>query len=390
MSILSQTTDMVFNLLPIGGPGVCTIEVTNACNAACDFCNYARDKTFVQDKVWVDYDQLCQALDILYDRGVRYLTLVGGEPTMHPKLKEIVAYATQKQMRPCVVTNGSRLSPKLLEDLKTGGLMTLFISIDSPSVEKHEANRGLPGVCERVKEANQECKRLGIKTVASVTINKLIGDFRSMISALKELGFESVNFSYPRRDSGATSLSFSGTSSLINYTTEELIEAFETIKSLKGEFGILNPSESLTDMIRLLQNEEQIFPCYGGYKYFYLDCHLDVYRCNNWDTKMCSIFEFRDQPFIRDNCTKCMSDCYRDSSVLLHTAVSVGDAIGHIRQGQLLNAVKDLGKRTNLLSLKNLIDDWGTLQTLAKIEQTEEMKNGGSAGKEKEPATPSV
>jgi hypothetical protein len=111
-----------------------------------------------------------------------------------------------------------------------------------------------------------------------------------------------------------------------------------------------------------------MFPCYGGYKYFYLDCNLDVYRCDSWPTKMSSIFEFRDQPFIRDNCTKCMSDCYRDASMLMHPAISVGDAIENVRKGQVFGAIANLGKPSNALSLKTLIEDWSTLNKLAKID----------------------
>jgi hypothetical protein len=80
MSLLQQVRDTL-RLLPHGGPGVCNIAVTNVCNAKCDFCNYARDKNFVNERVWIDYDKLCQAIDILYDRGIRYLTFSGGEPT---------------------------------------------------------------------------------------------------------------------------------------------------------------------------------------------------------------------------------------------------------------------------------------------------------------------
>ena len=170
MSVLQQVIDTL-RLLPHGGPGVCNIAITNVCNAKCDFCNYARDKDFVKERVWIDYDKLCQAIDILYDRGIRYLTFSGGEPTLHPRLKDMVAYAVNKGMRPSAVTNGSRLTPALLDDLKTSGLKTLFISLDSPSVEEHENNRGLPDVCDRIRSANQICQGLGIKTVASVTIN---------------------------------------------------------------------------------------------------------------------------------------------------------------------------------------------------------------------------
>ena len=366
MSVLGQAIDTI-SLLPIGGPGCCNFAVTNACNANCDFCNYARDKTFVTERVFVDYDKACQAMDILYDRGIRFLTFSGGEPTLHPKLKDMVAYAVKKGMRPSVVTNGGRLTPALLNDLKNSGLKTMFISIDSPSAEEHEKNRGLPNVWARIKEANVECKRLSIKTIASVTINRLIKDFSELVNSLKDLGFETVTFSYPKRAPGS-SLVYSETSELVDFTTDELIQAFETVQSLKGKFGVLNPRESLADMVRLLKNEKQMFPCYGGYKYFYLDCNLDVYRCDSWPTKMSSIFEFRDQPFIRDNCTKCMSDCYRDASMLMHPAISVGDAIENVRKGQVFGAIANLGKPSNALSLKTLLEDWSTLNKLAKID----------------------
>lgn len=372
MSVISVWRQFIdtLSLLPVGGPGVCNISITNVCNAKCDFCNYARDKTFVQDRVWIDFEQLCQAIDILYDRGIRYITFSGGEPTLHPKLRDMVAYAAGKEMQPSIVTNGSRLSSHLLKELKRSGVKTLYISIDSSSQEMHEDNRGLPNVCARIKEVNQECRSLSIKTVASVTINKLIQDFQELIAFLKELGFETVTFSYPKRVLNSSSLVFSESSKLIDFSTEELVQAFEIVKSLKGEFGILNPAESLAEMMRFLKKEKQIYPCFGGYKYFYLDYHLDLYRCDYWPTKICSVFEFKDQPFIRDNCTKCMSDCYRDSSVLLHPAVSIGDAIGSLRQGNFLGAVRDISKRTNFLSLKTLIQDWGTLNKLAKIDSS--------------------
>ena len=377
MSLLQQAIDTI-KLLPMGGPGVCNIAITNVCNAKCDFCNYARDKTFVQERVWVDYDKFCQALDILYDRGIRYITLVGGEPTLHPKLKEMVAYAVKLGIRPSIVTNGSRLTPASVWDLKTSGLKTLFISIDSPSNETHEDNRGLPGVCDRISAANQECKRLGIKTVASVTINKLIQDFPTLLDFLKELGFETVNFAYPKRVLNSPALSFSETSSLIDYSTDELAQALETIKSLKGEFSILNSRESLAEIVRFVRQDKQIYPCVAGNRYFYIDYNLDIYRCDYWATKMCSVLEFRDQPFVRDHCTKCISGCYRDASVLMHAGISVGDAIQDLRHGKVLSAMRHLGKRTNFRSLRTLLQDWSTVKKLAKTHGSTIEGEGGN------------
>lgn len=365
LSVLRQTIDTI-KLLPLGGPGVCNLAVTNVCNAKCDFCNYARDKMFVQDRVWVDYDQYCEALDILYDRGIRYLTLVGGEPTMHPQIKAMITYAVKIGMRPTMVTNGSRLTPELVQEFKQCGLKTLFISIDAATVVAHEKNRGLPGVCDRVRAANAECQRLKIKTIASVTINKLIEDFPSLLRFLKDLGFETVNFAYPKRVLNSPALSFSATSQLIDYSVDELIAALDEIKSLKPEYAILNSRESLEEIKRFIRKDEQLYPCVGGNRYFYVDYHLDIYRCDYWETKMCSVFEFRDQPFVKDHCTQCMSGCYRDASVLMHAGVALSDALQDLRQGKVRSAVGHLTQPTNFRSIKTMLQDWKTIQGMAK------------------------
>jgi hypothetical protein len=55
-SIASKTWDML-RLIRHGGPALCNIAVTNSCNAACDFCNFARGKVASRDLRWIDADQ---------------------------------------------------------------------------------------------------------------------------------------------------------------------------------------------------------------------------------------------------------------------------------------------------------------------------------------------
>jgi hypothetical protein len=61
-----------------------------------------------------------------------------------------------------------------------------------------------------------------------------------------------------------------------------------------------------------------------------------MWRCDAWDKPMCSVWDFEETPFVRDGCTACIADCYRDSSVMLHFAVSVGDAIDRLSEGRVL------------------------------------------------------
>jgi MoaA/NifB/PqqE/SkfB family radical SAM enzyme len=365
MRAVGQAVD-VLRLLPIGGPSCCNIAVTNVCNATCDFCNYAKDKDFVTEKKWLDSERLKRALDILHARGIRYITFSGGEPMLHPEMCKMIESVAYRGMRPAMVTNGSALTERNMRDLAAAGLKTLFISIDSPEAEKHEKNRGLPGVFGKIKAGNALLKELGIKTVASCTINRLIGDdFETLFAALDELGFSTVTFTYPKKELNSGSLVFSS-SSLIDFSDLELAQVLEILRSKKQKFGILNPAESLSEMVRFLKKEKQQFECYGGYKYFALDVNFNIYRCDFWHEPMGTIEEFQHVEFVRDGCTKCMSVCYRDSSVFLNLPVAIGDAIKHTKRGRIDKAARALAQPSVRKSAKSLMNEWQTLKRLAR------------------------
>jgi len=95
----------------------------------------------------------------------------------------------------------------------------------------------------------------------------------------------------------------------------------------------------------------------AGFKYFYLDWNLDLYRCHFWERPLCSIHEFDETKLIRDGCQRCMIDCYRDPSVLQFVAISAHDAWQDLRRGRLLAAAKHLLDARNLASLKALWED---------------------------------
>lgn len=338
---LAQVGDMA-RLLPIGGPGCCNIAVTNVCNANCGFCGYARDKLDRKAHRWIDADAAIRGLDILHARGIRYITFTGGEPTLHPRIAELIAAVAARRMRPSLVTNGYTLSASAITELAEAGLRTAFISVDAAQAAVHEENRGLKGSWARIRAANDELHAHGVQTVASVTLSKLVDDFDALTAALDELGFATVTFAYPKRELHSSSLVFSSDSPLVNWQRDELVAAFEAVRAQKSRFGVLNPDASLTEMIAFLRGERQRFACFGGYKYFLMDWDLNVYRCDFWSEPMGTIWEFAETPFIRDGCTRCMSDCYRDSSVYLALAVAVGDAIGSLRRGRIGAAVKRL------------------------------------------------
>ncbi len=82
---------------------------------------------------------------------------------------------------------------------------------------------------------------------------------------------------------------------------------------------------------------------------------------------MCSVWDFADTPFVRDGCTACIADCYRDSSVMLHFAVSLGDATELAREGKLLKALRVLFDGRNAASLGAVLQNARALSRLARV-----------------------
>jgi MoaA/NifB/PqqE/SkfB family radical SAM enzyme len=345
-------------VLAHGGPGYLQFAITNICNAKCDFCGFAVDRFDPRQRRSVTLQEARDVIDICVKNHIGYLLFVGGEPLVHKDLRAMTRYAAERGIRPMICTNGSLWTDQMMRDLAADGLTSVIMSVDAHDVGKHEQNRGLPGVCRKIQRANEVFAELGIQTTASVTASKLIEDYERLPDFLRQLGFKSCTFSYPLSSLASSYLSFSD-SSLVSYKTEELIQVFERIKRMKQRSGfpVVNPAESLTEMQRHLRREPERFGCLGGHKYFYLDWKLDLYRCHFWEKPMCNIYDFDESKLIRDGCTRCMIDCYRDPSVLQFVAISASDAWRNLKRGRLLAAAHNVFDRRNLISLKAVWED---------------------------------
>lgn len=339
-------------------PAVCDVSVTNVCNANCSFCSFARSKIHSQPAAWIDAKRFGDALPLLHRRGIRHLTFQGGEPLLHPDIAVLVAQASAAGMEVGVITNGFLL-PQHIESLAQGGLSFLHVSIDSHSLDTHERNRGLPGLGARVREGLARARRAGVLTFASVTVSRLV-NIDQLPPFLRDLGFEGIIFSYPRRENenGARlPLGFGAQTPLTDYQGQELAAVYESIKKLKRIMPVINPTAGLEEMARRARGQKERFPCVGGHKYFCLDWNLDIWRCEHWPKPMGSVFDLDRIPDMRDRCTACNINCYRDTSVLMHAGIVAGDAAKALAAGRIGQAVKLLSQYSFLLSLGAIIGE---------------------------------
>jgi len=338
-----------------GGPGFCQIAVTNACNARCRFCSFPQVAS--AERVMAEPARLFQGLNLLKAGGVDYICFTGGEPLLYPALLPALARARDLAIQTILCTNASLLTPAYIRELRVAGLKTMIISLDAPSAPKHDAHRGLPGLTDHIREMVPELRRAGLAPVASVTLSRLLGDLGEMLRFLEALGFQRVTFSYPITRLGSSYLGCAEHYS-VDFTPEELHRWFAQVKALKAatSIHILNPVQALSDLQRQLQRRPGRFPCLAGYKYFFVDWHLEVYRCHYLSATLGPLEEFGRMPPIRDGCRACAIDCYRDPSVYQYLAVSVADALAALRQGRWGQALGSLLHPYNLLSLAALLE----------------------------------
>ena len=108
-----------------GGPGVCQVAVTNACNAHCHFCSFPQ--VAPADRRMADPARLSQGFAAMKRAGIQYAIFTGGEPLLYPDLMAALAQARGLNLESILVTNGALLAPKLIRQFKEVGLDSFFI-----------------------------------------------------------------------------------------------------------------------------------------------------------------------------------------------------------------------------------------------------------------------
>ncbi len=232
----------------------------------------------------------------------------------------------------------------------------------------------MEGLERRLAEGIAQARACGLPVQASVTVSRLVR-YDELPDTLRRLGFDDVAFSYPRREPlGSTSLVY-GESDLVDLDRDELLAALDAIDRLRKRFPVFNPRASLAEVARYVRGERQAVPCIGGYKYFYLDWNLDIWRCEAWNEPLGSVFNLDSIPDQREPCNACMMSCYRNASMLMHAAVAATDAARALATGDIGAAVGSLFRRSVAQSLWALIEETPKLRRLARRRKQTASKN---------------
>lgn len=120
-------------------------------------------------------------MKVLVDDFVRRqyfgVILTGGEPTLHPELPQIAAYASAQGLHVRMITNGTRLADReFARAVAEAGVKIVHVSVYSVRPEVEEVLRGTPGTLEKAFAAVRNAHEYGIEININCVINKLNAD----------------------------------------------------------------------------------------------------------------------------------------------------------------------------------------------------------------------
>jgi pyruvate-formate lyase-activating enzyme len=105
------------------------LSLTDRCDLACVYCRPHRHDGYLEERL---EDSAWKAMiEGLVRAGVRRVRLTGGEPLLHPRAVELVAFLKQLEIEDLALTTNATRLASLAAPLRRAGLRRITISLDS-------------------------------------------------------------------------------------------------------------------------------------------------------------------------------------------------------------------------------------------------------------------
>ena len=167
-------------------PLVTMLEPLEMCNLACVGCGRIREYQPVIDKMMpVDV-----ALDAVKESGAPIVSIAGGEPTIHPKIDEIINRLIDQEYFVYCCTNGLLLD-RMLPKISPSKYFCWVVHMDGME-EKHDASVDRKGVFKKAVQGMELALSRGYRVCTNTTIfkNSDVEDLWEMFRLVKEIGVE--------------------------------------------------------------------------------------------------------------------------------------------------------------------------------------------------------
>ena len=118
------------------------IQITTQCHFDCAQCYMERGR---ED---IPFAMACSVIDEARQNGAKMLQITGGEPMLHPRIFDVIAYANKNGMLSALATSGYGLNLETIVQLQKNGLNALCVSLNgfSKNIDKKSRDSHAPAI----------------------------------------------------------------------------------------------------------------------------------------------------------------------------------------------------------------------------------------------------
>lgn len=280
------------------GPRYASFMVTNQCNRNCPYCSVPKDQNLeLPVQIWN------AITDKVTKWGVRWISILGGEPMLRKDLVEIIRHASKKAAV-SLISNGDAFrgsyGQERLHFLASAGLSNLIFSL-------HQLE-DLEWQLEILKLA----KKLGVIPLLAVVATKTSIEY--LPEVMKETNKQGIFFRYALCQTVGGS--FSPTDVALRPTSEQISTFINIVRQQKKQSRFVMNTEKYLERANLYPN---VWHC-NNHK----DCWIVVnsqghlMACNEWPTTISALnISSLDDPnwvktraTIQKECPGCTHHCY--------------------------------------------------------------------------------
>ncbi|MBN2039293.1 MAG: radical SAM protein [Spirochaetes bacterium] len=145
-------------------------ELTKRCNLNCIHCRAEAENILFENEL--STEQIFSIIDDIVSYTNPILVLTGGEPLYREDIFEISGYASDKNIRLALATNGTLIDKDTAKKISESGIQRVSISIDGSSAQSHDSFRGIPGSYDKVLQAASYLYDSGVEFQFNTTITR--------------------------------------------------------------------------------------------------------------------------------------------------------------------------------------------------------------------------
>ena len=228
------------------------LELTSMCNMKCQYCYNSsgkRDEDELSLKEWIKITK-----EIIKSGGVFQCTFSGGEPLLFNGINKIMELLYADGTVFNLITNGTYLDKKKVQELKQFRWNWIQVSLDSTTPKIHDCIRGYVGGWEKAVNAIKLLKKADMPVhVACVVTKNTLYELKDFVEFCLSLRVDKIRFSEVLYSGRACDSNL-----LFNYEEKNYFE--KTITCLKNSYNNLIEIEKATSYREQLEYCKKFSP----------------------------------------------------------------------------------------------------------------------------------